>query len=75
MLIMGLLFVLLTTLGRGALVRWMAARPGRIATVTSAMLLTVGALHRRLLDHPGALALRLWLVPDDALQQLTPYNS
>jgi MFS family permease len=42
MLIMGLLFLLLTTLGRGALVRWMAARPGRIATVTSAMLLTVG---------------------------------
>jgi len=29
-------------IGRGALVRWMAAKPGRIVTVTAAMLLTVG---------------------------------
>jgi hypothetical protein len=42
MLIMGLLFVLLTVIGRGALVRWMAARPTRIATVTAAMLVAVG---------------------------------
>jgi hypothetical protein len=43
MLIMGLLFLLLATLGRGRLVRWMTAKPGRIATVTAVMLLTVGA--------------------------------
>jgi hypothetical protein len=42
MLIMGLLFLLIMALGRGWLVRWMTARPGRIATVTSIMLLTVG---------------------------------
>lgn len=42
MLIMGLLFLLLTLAGRGWLVRWMSARPGRIAGVTAAMLLTVG---------------------------------
>jgi hypothetical protein len=42
MLIMALLFAVLTMLGRGWLVRWMTARPGRIARVTAAMLLTVG---------------------------------
>ncbi|MBV9822733.1 MAG: hypothetical protein JO144_10880 [Actinobacteria bacterium] len=42
LLIMGLLFLLLTAIGRGALVRWMTARPGRVARVTAAMLLTVG---------------------------------
>jgi hypothetical protein len=42
MVIMALLFLLLTTVGKGALARWMSARPGRIATVTAAMLLTVG---------------------------------
>jgi hypothetical protein len=42
MLIMALLFGVLTMLGRGWLVRWMTARPGRIARVTAAMLLTVG---------------------------------
>jgi hypothetical protein len=42
MLIMGLLFLLLTAIGRGRLVRWMTARPGRVARVTAAMLLTVG---------------------------------
>ena len=42
MVIMALLFLMLTMLGRGWLVRWMTARPGRIARVTAAMLLTVG---------------------------------
>ena len=42
MLIMAALFLLLTLVGRGWLVRWMAARPGRIATVTAATFLTVG---------------------------------
>jgi cytochrome c biogenesis protein CcdA len=42
MVIMGLLFVLLMAIGRGWLVRWMSARPGRVARVTAAMLLTVG---------------------------------
>jgi hypothetical protein len=42
MLIMALLFLVLTLLGRGWLVRWMTARPGRTARVTAAMLLTVG---------------------------------
>lgn len=42
LLVMGLLFGLLTAIGRGGLVRWMTARPGRVARVTAAMLLTVG---------------------------------
>jgi hypothetical protein len=42
MLIMAVLFVLLSVAGRGWLVRWMTAKPGRVATVTAAMLLTVG---------------------------------
>jgi hypothetical protein len=42
MLIMGLLFLLLTVLGRGWLVRWMAAKPGRITTVTAVSFLAVG---------------------------------
>jgi hypothetical protein len=42
MLVMALLFLALTMLGRGWLVRWMTARPGRIARVTAAMLLSVG---------------------------------
>jgi hypothetical protein len=42
MLIMGLLFLLLTVLGRGWLVRWMTAKPGRITTVTAVSFLAVG---------------------------------
>lgn len=42
MLIMALLFLALTMLGRGWLVRWMTARPGRTTRVTAAMLLAVG---------------------------------
>ena len=42
MLIMAALFLLLMAIGRGWLVRWMSARPGRVARVTAAMLLTVG---------------------------------
>ena len=42
MLIMGILFALLTTIGRGWLVRWMTAKPGRIATVTATTFLAVG---------------------------------
>ncbi|MDQ1720830.1 MAG: hypothetical protein QOI26_564 [Pseudonocardiales bacterium] len=42
MLIMAILFLLLTMAGRGWLVRWMTARPGRIATVTAILFLTVG---------------------------------
>jgi hypothetical protein len=42
MLIMAALFLLLTLAGRGWLVRWMTARPGRIARVTAATLLAVG---------------------------------
>ena len=42
MLIMAALFLLLTLAGRGWLVRWMAARPGLIATVTAATFLAVG---------------------------------
>jgi hypothetical protein len=38
----GAAIAVLTMLGRGWLVRWMTARPGRIARVTAAMLLTVG---------------------------------
>ncbi|HEX8767974.1 MAG TPA: hypothetical protein VF714_06365, partial [Jatrophihabitans sp.] len=42
MLFMAALFLLLTLAGRGWLVRWMTAKPGRIATVTAATLLAVG---------------------------------
>jgi hypothetical protein len=42
MLIMGVLFALLTMVGRGWLVRWMTAKPGRIATVTATTFLAVG---------------------------------
>ncbi|HEX8094947.1 hypothetical protein [Jatrophihabitans sp.] len=42
MVIMGLLFLLMTMIGRGALVRWMLAKPGRIATVTAISFLAVG---------------------------------
>lgn len=42
MVIMALLFLLLSMAGGGWLARWMTARPGRIATVTAAMFLTVG---------------------------------
>jgi hypothetical protein len=42
MLLMAGLFLLLTFAGRGWLVRWMTARPGRIARVTAATLLAVG---------------------------------
>lgn len=42
MVIMALLFLALSMLGRGWLVRWMTARPGRTARVTATMLLTVG---------------------------------
>jgi hypothetical protein len=42
MLIMAALFGLLMAIGRGWLVRWMSARPGRVARVTAVMLLTVG---------------------------------
>ncbi|HEX8078939.1 MAG TPA: hypothetical protein VF557_01880 [Jatrophihabitans sp.] len=42
MLIMGILFALLTMIGRGWLVRWMTAKPGRIATVTATTFLAVG---------------------------------
>lgn len=42
MLIMGVLFALLTMIGRGWLVRWMTAKPGRIATVTATTFLAVG---------------------------------
>ena len=41
-LIMGVLFLLLTMLGRGALTRWMVAKPGRVATVTATTFLIVG---------------------------------
>jgi hypothetical protein len=42
MLVMSVLFLALTLIGRGWLVRWMTARPGRIATVTATMFLAVG---------------------------------
>ncbi len=42
MLIMAVLFALLTMMGRGWLVRWMTAKPGRIATVTAATFMAVG---------------------------------
>jgi hypothetical protein len=40
--IMAVLFVLMMMIGRGWLVRWMTARPGRIATVTAVTFLAVG---------------------------------
>ncbi|MDQ1740799.1 MAG: hypothetical protein QOE53_2451 [Pseudonocardiales bacterium] len=42
MVIMAALFLLLMVIGRGWLVRWMTAKPGRIATVTAASFLVVG---------------------------------
>jgi hypothetical protein len=42
MLVMALLFLLLSLAGRGWLVRWMTAKPGRVVSVTAAMLLSVG---------------------------------
>jgi hypothetical protein len=42
MVIMAVLFLLLMLIGRGWLVRWMTAQPGRIVTVTAASFLVVG---------------------------------
>lgn len=42
MLIMAVLFWLMIMVGRGALVRWMTAKPGRITTVTATTFLAVG---------------------------------
>lgn len=42
MLLMAILFWLMIIAGRGALVRWMTAKPGRIATVTATTFLAVG---------------------------------
>ncbi|MEO6503656.1 MAG: hypothetical protein ABIQ09_17310 [Jatrophihabitantaceae bacterium] len=42
MLIMAALFALMVMIGRGWLVRWMTAKPGRIAMVTATTLLAVG---------------------------------
>jgi hypothetical protein len=42
MLVMSVLFLALTMVGRGWLVRWMTAKPGRIAAVTATMFLAVG---------------------------------
>ena len=42
MVIMAALFLLLVLVGRGWLVRWMTAKPGRVATVTATTFLVVG---------------------------------
>jgi hypothetical protein len=41
-LIMAVLFLLMTMIGRGGLVRWMTAKAGRVTTVTAATFMAVG---------------------------------